>query len=109
MLPNFTKAESLGLAAHAAVWFDLFFIELGVKPLEELIHDRLTVLLVKREAIFLNHTLIFGKGIVFVNIAQRFQNMTTFAGKVFDKFHEFSSSMTKAVGQESCKSLWCVS
>ena len=85
--------------AHATVGFDLFFIELNVEPREERIHDRFGMLLVKREALFLRHALLFGQGIVLVDVSQRFENMTTLVGELFDELDELAPAMAQAVGQ----------
>ena len=56
-------------AAHATVRLDSFLLELGAEPVEEPIHDRLALLLVKGEALLFGHALILGKGIVLVDLA----------------------------------------
>src|SRR4029077_16224842 len=67
----------------------------------ELLHHRAAALLMKLQALFRLQTTLSRFGLVTIHLAQHLQYISTLIGKVPRYFHELSSSLSEAVGQQN--------
>ena len=79
--------------------------KLRFQPLVQLLHQRSTVLLMKRKPLGGRKPSLARLRIIFIDIAQSLQNITTLLREVRGHFYKLPSSMREAVGQQDLRAI----
>ena len=77
--------------------------ELRFQPLVQLLHHRAAVLLMKREPLGWRKLALARLRIIFIDVAQRLQNITAWFREVRGHFHKLPSSVRETVGQQDLR------